>query len=188
MYTLYWHYTQKQTVNYWQHIKSELWHDRWLLATLSNHRLTSVRYGSILRSLLGRAVLLMYTEAKGGAICVNRIYITLHWWREKRPSKERVQSSQHVYKKFFWMTIRVRPLWMHDSQLRTLETGSHSAKSLMEEQISPPAPPPPIRFGQYTAPVVAVSAGSSPLISSGTESRSSQLGLLAGEAVFFALR
>lgn len=47
---------------------------------------------------------------------------------------------------------------------------------------------PAIRFGQYTAPLVAVSAGSSPLISSGTESRSSQLGLLAGEAVFFAVR
>lgn len=51
-----------------------------------------------------------------------------------------------------------------------------------------PGAPPPIRFGQYTAPVAAVSAGSSPLISSGTESRSSQLGLLAGEAVFFAVR
>lgn len=77
---------------------------------------------------------------------------------------------------------------MHGSQFHARKTGSHSAKSLMEEQILPPSTPPPIRFGQYTAPVVAVSAGSSPLISSGTESRSSQLGLLAGEAVFFAVR
>lgn len=68
------------------------------------------------------------------------------------------------------------------------KTGSHSAKSSMEVCISPPSSPPSIRSGQYTAPVVAVSAGSSPLISSGIESRSSQLGLLAGEAVFFAVR
>lgn len=47
---------------------------------------------------------------------------------------------------------------------------------------------PLVRFGQYTAPVVTVIVGSSPLISSGTESRSSQLGLLAGEAMFFAMR
>lgn len=62
--------------------------------------------------------------------------------------------------------------------------GSHSVQHLLRvNSIQNPL----ILFSKYTALVVAVSAGSSPLIGSGTESMSIQLGLLAGEAVFFVV-
>lgn len=103
---------------------------------------------------------------------------------EKRPSCWRDAQSSH------WiMFISCFPVDEHQREACTDEENSiFPTRRDGRSKSDPFRAPSPIRFGQYTAPLVAARAGSSPLISSGTESRSSQLGLLAGEAVFFAVR